>query len=217
MRITVNTLTLLVITACFSSQTFANLAQYVHVRESVFWQQLYTQNYHTLYCAIHKKAGEKVNIAHVYPTAWMANAMRCSSEEDCDFARYRDASSDLHNLWPMISPAKDIRRHYIFLEGDKEKGQRQDCNMIVYPKGIEPREWAKGEIARSLLYIIWKYDLPDYEQLDLLLKWHKKYPANAEEKWRNDKIIAIQGNDNPFISAKHFEQKAFPNHGNAGE
>lgn len=191
--------------------SYANLSQYEHIKSSVFWQQLYNEDYHTLYCAVQKEAGQIESIAHAYPVAWMANAMRCSSEQECDFARYRDASADLHNLWPMVTQAEDIRRHYIFLEGERSTGKAQDCNFTVYPKGIEPRDWAKGEIARSLLYIIWKYNLPDYEQLALLVKWHRKYPVNAEEKWRNNKIKEIQGNDNPFITEKGFENKAFPN------
>lgn len=194
----------------FSSYCFGNLDKFEEVKNNIFWQEFYNQDYHTLYCAIQKKAGDKTEIAQAYPAAWIANAMRCSSESNCDFARYRDAVSDLHNLWPMVPQAEDIRRHYIYIEGDKSEGKTKDCNIVVYPKGIEPRDWAKGEISRSLLYVIWKYNLPDYEQLPVLLKWHKKYPVNAEERWRNEKVKSIQGNDNPFISQKGFETKAFP-------
>lgn len=187
----------------------ANNANFVHVRETLFWQELYTEKYHTLYCAIHKGAGEQSLVGHVYPTDWMANAMNCPGTEFCDFARYKDASADLHNLWPMEEQVLDIRRHYAFVEGDKNQGDKKECHFTTYPRGIEPREWAKGEIARSILYMVWKYRLPDFGQVPLMVKWANKYPPNAEEKWRNQKIETVQKNDNPFISNPDFVDEFF--------
>ena len=187
----------------FSNICVANLANFVHTRETQFWQELYTEPYHTLYCAIHKKPTEKSTVTHVYPLDWMAVAMNCPSVEACDFARFKDASSDLHNLWPIEKKMLSKRKHYVFLESNDStsKGKKSDCNFITYDKGVEPREWAKGEIARSMLYIIWKYRLPDFEQIPLMVKWATTYPPNAEEKWRNQKIIQLQRNENPFISS----------------
>ena len=183
-----------------TTNAFANLTNFVHTRETMFWDQLYTDKYHTLYCAIHKNAGLKSKVTHAYPSAWMANAMNCSSETQCDFARYKDATSDLHNLWPIEDKITTMRRHYAFAEKTDSEGIKGDCNFITYPRGVEPRDWAKGEIARSVLYIIWKYQLPDYGQLPLMIKWSNTYPPNNEEKWRNQKIKALQRNENPFIS-----------------
>lgn len=182
------------------SDVSANLAQFVHVRETAFWQEFYNDKYHTLYCAIHKKPNAKSTVTHIYPTAWMANALNCADEAMCDFARFKDASADLHNLWPVEQKMLEMRRHYVFTEKSDREGKKGDCNFVTYPRGVEPREWAKGEIARSMLYIIWKYRLPDYGQIPLMVKWAKAYPPNAEEKWRNEKVLKIQGNDNPFIS-----------------
>ena len=183
-----------------SQQASANMANFVHVRETVFWNELYTDKYHTLYCAIHKNAGEKSTVTHVYPLAWMANAMNCPEETFCDFTRFKDASSDLHNLWPIEEKLIKMRKHYAFAEKKAVEGKKSDCNFITYPKGVEPRDWARGEVARSILYIIWKYRLPDYGQIPLMVKWANTYPPNAEEKWRNEKIKQIQRNENPFIS-----------------
>lgn len=183
-----------------TTDAFANLANFVHVRETVFWEQLYTDKYHTLYCAIHKNAGAKSTVTHIYPSAWMANAMNCPGEAECDFARYKDATSDLHNLWPVEEQIIEKRRHYAFAEKTDSEGIEADCNFVTYPRGVEPRDWAKGEIARSVLYIIWKYNLPDYGQVPLMVKWANTYPPNTEEKWRNEKIKKIQRNENPFIT-----------------
>lgn len=201
---------LAVFTLLLSQHAQANLAKFVHVRETVFWQKLYNDKYHTLYCAVHKEAGEKSTITHAFPVAWMANAMNCPEEAICDFARYRDATADLHNLWPVEEKMIEMRKHYAFTESiDGAEGKKSDCNFITYPKGVEPREWAKGEIARSVLYMLWKYRFPDYEQIPLMVKWANTYPPNAEEKWRNEKIKQIQRNENPFISNPRLVNEVF--------
>lgn len=193
-----------------NQHAFANLANFVHVRETVFWDKLYNDKYHTLYCAIHKQSGEKSKITHAYPIAWMANAMNCPEETFCDFARYRDATSDLHNMWPIDEKMIDKRKHYAFMEKTADaEGKKTDCNFITYPKGVEPREWSKGEIARSVLYVVWKYRFPDYDQIPLMVKWANTYPPNAEEKWRNEKIKQIQRNENPFISNPKLVNEVF--------
>lgn len=185
-----------------STNCFANLANYVHVRETIFWDKLYTEKYHTLYCALHKKSGVKSTITHAYPIAWMANAMNCPDEAICDFARYKDATADLHNMWPVEKKLVMMRKHYTFTDKkyETEEGKTGDCNFTSFADSVEPRQWAKGEIARSLLYMMWKYRMPDYGQIPLMVEWANTYPPNAEEKWRNEKIKQIQNNNNPFIS-----------------
>lgn len=187
----------------------ANTSAFEQVKDTVFWQQLYNQQYHTLYCAMSNNTSQDVTVGHVYPLAWMANAMNCSAENDCDYARYLEASSDLHNLWPTAEKSLRLRQHYLFIESDKSSGEASYCNFTIFDKGIEPREFAKGEIARSMLYIIWQYQLPDYGQVPLMLKWHKRYRPNAEEKWRNERIILIQGKENPFITNPDFADEVF--------
>ncbi len=200
----------LVLTAVFPNLVHANLSQYVHVRETLFWDKLYTEKYHTLYCAVHHEAGKEVDIAQVYPIDWMAAALNCPDVEDCDFARYKEATADLHNWWPMQPGYSDVRKHYLFVEKTDPEGKKNNCNMIIYPQGIEPREWAKGEIARSMLHMMWRYRLPHYGQIPLMVKWAKRYPASAEEKWRNDKIKQLQGIENRFIADPSFIDTAFP-------
>lgn len=172
-------LLILILFPVFSS---ANLAKYVHIRETVFWQQLYNEKYHTLYCAIHKTGQQNSVVTHAYPLSWMANAMECSSEAQCNYARYKDAAADLHNLWPVEEKILAMRKHYVFFDGDESQGKKSDCNFVTYPRGVEPRDYAKGGIARSMLYMMWRYRMPDYEQLPLMMQWHKTYPVNSEER-----------------------------------
>lgn len=187
----------------------ANTTPFQHVKNAVFWQQLYTEKHHTLYCAMSDNTSQDVTVGHVYPMAWMANAMNCPSENQCEYARYKEASADLHNLWPVAEKSLQLRQHYLFIESDKNSGEANYCNFTIFDRGIEPREFAKGEIARSMLYLIWQYQLPDYGQLPLMLKWHKRYRPNAEETWRNERIMAIQGKENPFITNPGFADEVF--------
>lgn len=64
---------------------------------------------------------------------------------------------------------------------------------------VEPRDAVKGDIARSVLYMIHHYDLADHDMLPLLVRWHIQDPPDAHERSRNDEIEQLQGNRNPFI------------------
>lgn len=201
---------LFIFVAILANSANANLSKYVHVRETLFWDKLYTEKYHTLYCAKHHPAGAKVDIALVYSIDWIANAMNCPDTSDCPFARYKDAVADMHNWWPMEAKIDEVRKHYVFAEGQTEQTKQGICHFKIHPLGVEPREWAKGEIARSVLHMLWKYRLPHYGQIPLMVEWAKKFPPNAEEKWRNEKIKELQGVENRFISDPTFIDIAFP-------
>ncbi|WDE00824.1 endonuclease [Thalassomonas actiniarum] len=76
------------------------------------------------------------------------------------------------------------------------------CDFEGNTEGIGPRDYPKGKIARSILYMIWKYNLPDHGLRPLMLKWNKKFPTTKEEQWRNKQIQQIQNNKNCFIKNK---------------
>lgn len=65
---------------------------------------------------------------------------------------------------------------------------------------IEPRNIARGNIARSIFYMAHEYDLPIEERLVPLLKaWNKADRVSADERRRNDLIEDLQGTRNPYI------------------
>ncbi|MCG9760862.1 endonuclease [Pseudoalteromonas sp. Isolate6] len=89
-------------------------------------------------------------------------------------------------------------------------------------ESFEPSDKAKGQVARMLFYMAVRYEvneLNEYEKMpdlvlmdknekasqpwigDLctLLKWHTEFPVSNFEIERNNKVMAIQGNRNPFI------------------
>ena len=73
---------------------------YNAVRDNTFWPKLYDNDYVGLYCGREFSAGHRITVEHVYPADWMAKANDCDNRNSCPKDAYRQASSDLHNLWP---------------------------------------------------------------------------------------------------------------------
>ncbi|WDE13572.1 endonuclease [Thalassomonas haliotis] len=194
-----------VILAIISVSSLANDSEYERVQDEIFWPKLYNQKYHTLSCAISKEAGQKVAVEHVYPAHWIAQANGCENRENCNTEAYKQASSDLHNLWPALSRYNNSRGKLPFIEipGEVMRFPEDKCDFERRADGVEPRDYSNGEIARSFLYMIWKYNLPDHGLKPLVIKWTNKFPNSIEEQWRNIVIKIIQGNSNPFINDKN--------------
>ena len=72
---------------------------------------------------------------------------------------------------------------------------------------VEPRDDVKGEIARSILYMMDTYRLPLPPHMTLLplIEWHEEDPPDDHERRRNDKILSLQGNLNHWISGTEGE------------
>ena len=87
---------------------------------------------------------------------------------------------------------------------------------------FEPLDRAKGQVARMLFYMAVRYEdgdesppesMPDLTLRDenanvkepwigdvsRLLEWNRAYPPTPFEKRRNDRVMELQGNRNPFI------------------
>jgi deoxyribonuclease-1 len=65
---------------------------------------------------------------------------------------------------------------------------------------VEPRDVARGNIARSIFYMKTQYGVTIPADLTALLKkWNRQDPPSEQENARNDKIEEIQGRRNPYI------------------
>lgn len=195
------------LTLLLAALPFAALADdslYEHVRDTLFWPKLYASAYHTLYCDTAEPAGKHVTVEHAYPASWIAEANGCQSRDECPVDAYRKASSDLHNLWPAEARYNMSRGNQAFGEipGERPRFSGDDCDYERTSGAgaiVEPRDAVKGDIARSILYMIHVYDLPDHDMLPMLVRWHVADPPDDEERRRNDAIELLQGNRNPFV------------------
>lgn len=174
------------------------------VRDTFFWGKLYNKDYITFYCGVDKPKGSRIGVEHVYPKSWIATSLGCKSSKECKLDKYREASSDLHNLWPAIEQSISNRRSLAFgmILDEEYRDKTPDCDFERTTSKyaiVEPRGAIKGQIARSFLYMVHWYDLPTRDLLPLMVKWNKDHPPNEEENKRQVLIEAYQGKRNIFI------------------
>ena len=143
---------------------------------------------------------------HSYPFSWMGEASQ-------DSANY----SDLYLLYTVHqNKGNAVRSNYpmnnlktvttTFWGG---KFGTDSTGGFAY----EPRDFAKGSMARSNFYICATYNRPgvpftiptantflgmDQDQ-NVLKRWNKQFPPNGWEKARAEYVASIQKNRNPFI------------------
>ena len=182
--------------------------------KTVFWENVYPEG-STIYCS--KKftslGREDINVEHVFPMAWVKNALQCGTRNECrnNSRLFNKIEGDLHNLYPAISHLNYERQSYRFGEVKGEKrhyGEQCDFEVNKRKRVAEPRDAVRGELARSMLYMEHQYRDAGLKlfnkQAALMLQWHDIDPPSQEEVERNDRIEKLQGNRNPFIDDPDF-------------
>ncbi|MEW6711413.1 MAG: endonuclease [Candidatus Riflebacteria bacterium] len=108
------------------------------------------------------------------------------------------AKSDMHHLFPTDPVANSTRSSLPFGIVDNPSWEEggSECDGDVF----EPRPKYRGNIARALFYfsVRYKYRI-DGDEEQVLRKWNKDDPVDANERARNDRVEQIQGNRNPFV------------------
>ncbi|OIQ20610.1 MAG: hypothetical protein BM556_01345 [Bacteriovorax sp. MedPE-SWde] len=147
--------------------------------------------------------GSKTNIEHSWPQS------KFSNEFDKPLQK-----GDLHHLFVVNSSANHLRGHFNFGEVDSyytAKGRCKNAGLGVLVKTpahvawssndyYEPPAEFRGNIARALFYFATRYNKKINDTQEYFLrKWHKEDPVTALDQERNDRIMEIQGNRNPFI------------------
>lgn len=147
--------------------------------------------------------GSKTNIEHSWP----------QSKFSREFGKFLQ-KGDLHHLFIANSKANHSRGNYNFGEVDFYFDTQGNCEnaglglLVSTPADVasstnehyEPPKQHRGNIARALFYFAVRYkkkinDTQEY----FLKKWHKEDPVNDVDRERNNRIMKIQGNRNPFI------------------
>jgi deoxyribonuclease I len=171
----------------------------------LLWNQVYAQGGSTLYCGQSFSAeSSQLKASPIYSSKQLKSALRCVTDRQCGIMnpRYVYMESDLHNLYPALTRVELVRRNAQFGELDTEVPSKFDdinCDMKTSFQMVEPRDEAKGNVARTLFYMHVEYDLPIVGRIQMYKKWHQMDPPDADEKARNDKIASLQGTRNRFI------------------
>ncbi len=73
---------------------------------------------------------------------------------------------------------------------------------------FEPPLEHKGNVARALFYMSLRYEIPMNDTEETYLRaWHEQDPVDENEIKRNELILEIQGNRNPFIDFPDFVER----------
>lgn len=183
----------------------------------IFWNQLYSQGGTSLYCG-QTFAGEggQLKVSPIYSSKQLKSALRCITNRQCSIMTpaYPYMTADLHNLYPALSRVELARRNAQFGELDASAPSKFEdigCDMKTSFQLVEPRDEAKGNIARAIFYMHVEYDLPIVGQVQMFKKWHQMDPPDAEEKARNDKIANLQGTRNRFIDNPELVEQQIKN------
>lgn len=89
-----------------------------------------------------------------------------------------------------------------------EEWRFDDCDLEWKSGVIEPRQIARGNIARAMLYMHTRYKIPfDKKSLVMFKVWNKIDPPSKQEAMRNNMIERLQGNRNPYIDNPSLAEK----------
>ncbi|MBU1106879.1 MAG: endonuclease [Candidatus Riflebacteria bacterium] len=108
------------------------------------------------------------------------------------------AKGDLHHLFPTDPVANSTRSSLPF--GNVDKPKWQDGGSECDQKRFEVRGKSRGNTARAIFYFATRYGktISSGEE-ETLRVWHREDPVDADERARNDRVEAVQGNRNPFV------------------
>ncbi len=139
----------------------------------------------------------RADIFHLRPSKDNVNSDRGSLE----FAEIDDNTTD---RWYYLSTSQSG-----IPGSDIDNWSEADLGVA-----FEPREGVKGDVARGIFYFFTIYNsVADQSffngMLTDLLSWHTADVTDTEELARNDKIRAIQGNNNPFILDASLANRAY--------
>ena len=191
---------------CAIAQADQKVIDDYRAARNMFWEKLYTDG-HTLYCGekfVNSKrtiSDKRINVEHVFAASWMTDAIGCGTRKQCrkSSIRFNLAEADMHNMYPVLAKVNSSRNNLSFgiIPGEKHKF---GCDFERTSKLAEPREVARGNIARSILYMAdeYKFAIPA-EMRQLMLEWHKADPPSLDEIRRNQVIYKLQGTVNEYI------------------
>lgn len=151
----------------------------------------------------------RVEWEHVVPAWAIGHQRKCwqqGGRSNCSKTDpvYIKAEGDMHNLVPAIGEINNDRGNFGFSVWTRRPSTTYgSCQMYIDFKGrrVQPPEYTRGRIARITFYMVNEYRLRlSAQERRLYCTWAKTYPVDNWERYRNNRILRIQGNSNPFVS-----------------
>ncbi|MBD3644950.1 endonuclease [Alcanivorax sp.] len=168
--------------------------------DKTFLKQVYANGGKTLYCQEAFQADDRVSLEHIYDERRLAQHFGCRTSRLCQSNRqFVEVSRDRHSLFPVTRHAELDRRRTLLGDLPATTATDPECGYKQAFQVFEPPTSAKGDVARAMLYLYDRYDIPMLGTLEMYQRWHRDDPVDDEERRRNNVIEQIQGNRNPFI------------------
>lgn len=168
------------------------------------------------------KRAKKVEWEHVVPaenfgrtfSEWRNGHKQCINSKGKSFkgrrcaekvnTEYRYMQSDMFNLYPAVGAVNALRSNYSFTMLPAVKSNFGSCAMKIDSRKAEPPTAARGQIARTYLYMNDVYALYNMSksQNQLMTAWDKMYPVDAWECARTKKIASLQKSENDVVMSR---------------
>lgn len=160
----------------------------------------------------------RIEWEHIVPAHAFGHNLPCWREEICERKgkkfkgrkccirideKFSQMSADLHNLRPVPGEINGDRSNFHFGIIEKKINQYGGCQFKVDFKNrlAEPPQKIRGDIARTYFYMEYRYGIKISRKKKRLYEiWNRRDPPDEWEIERNQRIQAIQGNDNLFIT-----------------
>lgn len=164
----------------------------------------------------------RIEWEHIVPAWWIGNQRQCWQEggrQNCvsNDPVFRVIEADMHNLTPTVGEVNADRSNYRFGMLPQAEHRHGACDFKVEfsDKVAEPRAEVKGLVARVYFYMHDRYDLRMSNQQErLMIAWDRTYPVGEWERARDQRIAAVMGHSNPFVTGERTWERG---HRNSGE
>lgn len=193
-------LTLLLIPTLVSSQNTRFSDPDTVVRDQ-FWGTLYASGGTSFFCETpFTNKGFLLTEGYIYPLSQVRSALDCGTSSQCDQDdRYRQIASDLHNMVPVRNRV-EMRKRNARYEQLGSGARSDECGIRESTQFFEPPGKTKGDVARTVAYMVDTYDLPWVGASSVFKQWNQMDPPDDGELTRHRQVAEIQGNENPFVT-----------------
>lgn len=166
-----------------------------------FWGNLYASGGKSFFCdTTFTRKGFVLTDGYVYPLADVRSALDCGTSRQCEQNnRYRQIASDMHNMVPVRSRTEMGRRNARY-EDLGPSVSEDECGIRQSAQFFEPPVRVKGDVARTVAYMVDTYNLPWLGSSAVFKGWNRLDPPDDGELTRHRRTAEIQGNDNPFVT-----------------
>lgn len=147
---------------------------------------------------------------HVVPAWVIGHQRQCwqtGGRKNClaNDSVFKAMEADLHNLAVAVGEVNGDRSNFRFGMVNDKTSMYGACRSYTDFKQriFEPRDEVKGFVARVTFYMHDRYQLNmSRQQQQLLMAWHKMYPPQQWEIERDNRIAALMGVNNPFVTGQ---------------